>query len=202
MPAREKEYRRLPGVGTRGQGLVSVVAIRSRLWLGKDHLLCIDSQGFSEDYKRFYFRDIQAIILRRNAHGKMLNGGVGALGLIAAALGLVLFSAGSMIGAIVSASFAGFFLLVLLINVARGPTGVCHLRTAVQIEELPSLNRVRRARKVLNRIRPLIAEAQGRLDSEEIPVKMRELALAAAPTGADRLPMAAEGSNVPPRIAG
>ena len=36
----------------------------------------------------------------------------------------------------------------------------CTIRTAVQTEELPSLNRVRKADKVLARIRPLIESAQ------------------------------------------
>jgi hypothetical protein len=31
------------------------------LWLGEDHLLCVDSNGYAETYKRFYFRDVQAI---------------------------------------------------------------------------------------------------------------------------------------------
>jgi hypothetical protein len=50
-----------------------------------------------------------------------------------------------------------------------------HLRTAVQIEELPSLNRIRRTRRVLDRVRPLIVAAQGPLAPEEISGRMSEM---------------------------
>src|SRR6185503_16307515 len=53
-----KVYRRLPG---RESGLLSY----SRLWLGPDHLLLARTTFFSEEYKRFYFRDIQAIVMRK-----------------------------------------------------------------------------------------------------------------------------------------
>jgi len=46
-------YRRLPGNA-------AALASYHRLWLGPDHLLAVRSVGFSEEYKRFYFSDIQA----------------------------------------------------------------------------------------------------------------------------------------------
>src|SRR5438477_3941842 len=62
MPRDEKAYRRLPG---REAGLLSY----SRLWLGPDHLLLARTTFFSEEYKRFYFRDIQAFVIRKtNRH--------------------------------------------------------------------------------------------------------------------------------------
>src|SRR5262245_35805222 len=202
MAAKEKEYHRLPGVGMRGQGLVSAVAIRSRLWLGKDHLLGVDSQVFSEDYKRFYYRDIQGVILRKSPRGGVINGLFGGLAVIPTAIGVVTLSQGNTVGTVVAGSFAALFLLAMLINVAMGPTSVCHLRTAVQTEELPSLNRVRRARKVLDRLRPLIAQAQGQLSPEEISTKMQDLALASAPTTIQSSLLSGEDSNAPPRIVG
>jgi len=50
----------------------------------------------------------------------------------------------------------------------------------VQIEELPSLNRLRRTRAVMNRLRPMIAEAQGQLTPEEIQMKAAEAGQAAS----------------------
>jgi hypothetical protein len=47
-----------------------------------------------------------------------------------------------------------------VINSISGPTCRCHLTTAVQTNELPSLKRVARANRVLSRLRPLIAAAQ------------------------------------------
>jgi len=104
----------------------------------------------------------------------------------ATGMGIFLFSA------------AGFFGLPLLINILRGRTCRCFLRTAVQTEQLPPLSRVRRAQKVFARIRPLIAAAQGgELSPEMISARMREPvpSSARAPTaGADN------PGGVPPRL--
>ncbi len=159
--AKEREYQRLPGRAFRRYAVA--VAVRSRLWLGKDHLLLVDSPAYSEDYKRFYFRDIQAVTMRKTATGKIIN-------IILATVALfpllgafsVFFVSPRDIGlAIFWASIASFFLIFVLINSGFGPTCVCEIRTAVQTEEIPSLRRLWRARKVLRRIRPLILEAQG-----------------------------------------
>ncbi len=170
--AREKEYTRLPGAGLRGAGFSTAVAVRSRLWLGKDHLLCVDSMRFAEDYKRFYFRDIQALIIRKTERGKIWNIVFGALALPP----LIAALATTAEWRIVWGIMAGIFLTFVLVNTLYGPTCKCHLRTAVQTEELPSLRRLRVARKVLARLRPHIAAAQGELAPEEIPARMAELA--------------------------
>ncbi|MGD2187768.1 MAG: hypothetical protein PVI71_16670, partial [Desulfobacterales bacterium] len=49
------------------------------LWQGSDHLLQIYSRLGVEDYKRFYFNDIQAIITRKTDTGKIQNFVLGAL---------------------------------------------------------------------------------------------------------------------------
>jgi hypothetical protein len=98
------------------------------------------------------------------------------------------------LGEIVFFAFLGFvFAVPLLINNLLGPSCVCHLRTAVQTEELSSLNRLRRARKLLNRIRPLIAAAQGELSPGEIPARLR-----AAVGSADGTTMTPAVSAAPP----
>jgi hypothetical protein len=188
MAAKEKEYQRLWGQGVRWQGIYQ--AGRSRLWLGKDHLLCTQTLWYTQEYKRFYFRDIQAIIIRKTETGKIIN------------LVITTFTVLPLIGAIASSgdtsifwwSVAGFFGLILLINTIYGATCATHIRTAVQTEELPSVQRIRRANKLLARVRPLIAEAQGELNAAEIPARMEELARPASAT----TPAA---TNVPPVIA-
>jgi hypothetical protein len=179
MAAKQKEYVRLPGRGYRRQGVVSVTARRSRLWLGADHLLLLETQWYTEEYKRFYFRDIQAITIRKTDNGKYIN--LVWMSLAIPTLAGVIFSSGGwqVFWIIVTAIFGGF----LLLNALYGPTSVCHLRTAVQTEELPSLKRLRRARKVLARLRPLIAEAQGQFSPGEIAGRMAEMGSGIQPVG-------------------
>jgi hypothetical protein len=145
-----KPYERLPGKG-------SSLTAYHRLYLGADHLLAMESAGFMEGYRRFFFRDIQAFQITRTVRGRIANvvfgilagsailpASVAADGVAAAALGIV----------------GGVFALLLLVNVALGPTCRCQVQTPVQTYTLRSLNRLRSTRKVLARIQPLIEAAQ------------------------------------------
>jgi len=150
-------YRRLPG---RGRGAIENVS----LYLGPDHLLQVASSGFTESYRRFYFRDIQAISLRASLHGKVWNAIWGFLAFVPAVIGLQVANP----AALVWWSVACVFFLLLIINIARGPTCACQIRTAVQARALPSLNRLRRSSKVIAQLRPLIEAAQGTLPPEDL----------------------------------
>ena len=63
-------------------------------------------------------------------------------------------------------------------DVLFGPTASCSLRTAVQVEQLSALNRVRRAQKVLEIVKPLITAAQGSLSPEEVAAQMQARSIA------------------------
>jgi len=173
MAAKPKEYQRLRGQGVRRQGFlsVSVTARRVRLYLGRDHLLSVESQWFTEDYRRFYFRDIQSIIVRKTTNGRVTNLVLGVLALATGSAALIT-TEGFRIFWTILASVCAFF---LLLNAIGGPTCVCHLRTAVQMDEMPSLRRLWRARKIMKRLRSFIAEAQGTLAPEEISARMAQM---------------------------
>jgi hypothetical protein len=195
----EKEYERLTRARPRAKFAV-ISSGNSSLWMGKDHLLCIDTNGYTENYKRFYFRDIQAFLIRKTQRYTWwsLVTGVLAAGFLFPAA----FSSEIVLKYILGI-VGGLFSLVLVINLALGPSSACQLRTAVQIEELPSLNRLRRTRKVLDRLRPLIVAAQGALTPEEISRRVRELPVAetSPASGTSNLTSdALEDPNVPPRI--
>ena len=201
----EKEYQRLTRDQSRSQFAISFVS-RSSLWLGKDHLLCVDTSGYTETYKRFYFRDIQAVIIRATGRRAVWNWiwGVPAIIFLLSLFGSLPYAGAagpdSNLGEIVFFAFlTSIFAVALLINNLLGRACVCQLRTAVQIEDLPSLNRLRRARKVLGRIRPLITAAQGgQLSPENISHRMRtetQTSPAAAPAEG-----AADNPNAPPVI--
>lgn len=159
MTKQEKIYKRLPG---RKKGLIDI----HTLWQGPDHLLAIDSKRFSEDYKRFYYNDIQAIITRRTSRGKIYNLILGAFCIFFVLLAIP--SKGG--GAVFFMIMAGLFLLALLVNRLMGPTCVCHLQTAVRFERLPSLNRLKNAYKAVKILRPLIEKAQGSLTPEALEI--------------------------------
>ena len=149
-------YTRLPGRGLRREGFVALTRTWCSLWLADDHLLSVDNHLFSEDYKRFYFRDIQAIVMRKTLRGAVWNIVLGAL----TALWLMIMFAQNLREAPMAWLVVAAMLLALLINALRGPTCRCQLITAVHQETLPSLNRLKTANKVLDILRQRIRQAQ------------------------------------------
>ncbi len=73
MASEISTYQRLPG---KKKGFLIG---HHTLWQGPDHLLQIYSRLGVEDYKRFYFNDIQAIITRKTGTGRIQNIVIGAL---------------------------------------------------------------------------------------------------------------------------
>src|SRR5215207_7894328 len=150
-------YQRLPGAGSNGFLYV-------RLYRGQDHLLQVASSGFTETYKRFYFADIQAIVLQQTMTGRIGNVILGGLALTFFLISLAAEGAGS----IVVASIGVICLVLLASNALAGPTCICHVSTAVQRQKLGSLGRVRRARAVVEALRPEILRQQEAISREEI----------------------------------
>jgi hypothetical protein len=143
-------YKRLPGAASTWTGY-------HRLWLGPDHVLHVKTTTMNESYRRFFFADIQAITVRRTNLGKYFNAGFGGVFLLFALIGAQVPAPGW----IVLLSFGAPFLMLLLANTALGPTCATYVRTAVQNERVPALSRVRAANRFLERVRPLVAQAQG-----------------------------------------
>ena len=181
MAGPPKPYQRLPGTGNSAFEYVN-------LYQASDHLLQVSASGFTESYRRFYFRDIQSMVVRKSTHGKVWNAVWASIfGLLAA----IAFGSGGAAGAVCGA-VAGIFLLALAFNIARGPTCVCQVRTAVQTRTLPSLNRLRRASKVIARLKPIIEAAQDALPREEIASRLdaarRSLAVVVEPAATSLTP--------------
>src|SRR5215469_7002742 len=167
-PSSEIQYKRLARFRVR-TGL-------SSLWLGPDHILSVNSNGYVENYKRFYFRDIQAIIIQRTSRRAVWNGILAAplLGAVIGLLACLPFSE-NVVGAIICSVILAIILLFFVLNYILGVGCACHIRTAVQIQRLPSVRRVPYAKHVLETIRPLISAAQGgELSAEAVSTRMRE----------------------------
>ena len=153
MTGEPSAYRRLPG---KKKGFLIG---KHTLWQGADHLLQIYSRLGVEDYKRFYFDDIQAIITRKTIAGKIQNIVIAALAVLFCLFALT--SGGDW--SYFHGSMAAMILLFLLINVYKGPTCETVLLTAVQTEKLHSLHRLKTAQAVMDQLRSIIEQRQGRI---------------------------------------
>lgn len=176
MTGKLKEYQRLPGRGRTFLG-------SSTLWLGPDHLLAVDGRGYSENYRRFYYRDIQAIVTSRTSRWIAM---ASLFGLGVCAVGWGFFAA--------SFEFRPFWvipaiplLLLFILNLIYGPTCVCRITTAAQTVRLPSLTRASSARRALERIRARVEAEQGAW-AGEAPITDSQESVGEAPS-AQALPL-------------
>lgn len=145
---KNKPYKRFPGSRT--------FLAKDSLWLGQDHMLYVVMWFISEEYRRFYFKDIQAITIHRTPGFKRLN---------------ILFAilwAGALLAALASDSGVDIFFFVVtgiiavffIVHLLRGPTCECHIRTAVQNVKLTPLKREKKAKKVIKHLTALAIEEQ------------------------------------------
>jgi hypothetical protein len=156
MATQPKTFQRLPGRSTS-------VAEYYRVYAMPDHILSVTAAGFSENYRRFYYRDIQAIVVRKTDAGQTASVILGILVGLTALIWLspILNADSRNLGFIIFCAIAnGLFALPLVINILLGPTCHCYIKTAVQTDRLYAVGRLRTAQKFLDRIRPRIAEAQ------------------------------------------
>jgi hypothetical protein len=129
---------------------------RYSLWAGPDHLLYISGTTFSENYKRFYFQDIQSIIILKTAAWKVWNWLLGSLGVLFVLMAVSAEGAGVLPATIA----AGFMIVMVFINYLLGPTCACYIQTAVQKERLRSLSRIQKAQQIMDSLKPQIHNAQ------------------------------------------
>lgn len=138
-------------------------------WLAKDHLLVVEVVNYVERYRRFYFGDLQAVIVQENGVRRWSN-----VGLLVALLPILIWLFGTIEkagqsqwsepAALASIGVAGTISAVLVAgivaNFLRGRTCSVHLRTAVQTLKLRNVTRRTKADLLLASLTPRVAVAQ------------------------------------------
>ncbi len=141
------------------------------LWLGPDHLLLVSNTFGVERYRRWFFKDLQALIARRTARRLVWNLVVGG-----ASVFVALASAASFAKALtfsdhndampffvvsgIGAFGALVFFAIALANTALGPGCVVHVQTPFGVEKLTLPGRLNAFAKIADRLTPLIEAAQ------------------------------------------
>ena len=143
-------YRRLPGTA-------AAPLKRRTLYLGPDHVLSVRSLGYVQEYRRFYLREIQAIVLAESGNSWAYYFHASAVFLLVISLALVYSSH------LISAGLSGIGAALAFVLGMRTPNCACYLKTATTTERLPSLGRLSAARKTLAILEPLITQAQSDL---------------------------------------
>lgn len=134
------------------------VGLLSQLWLGPDHLLHVQSTGYTESYRRFYLRDIQCLLIVHTGRRTYL-----ALTLLVLLLIVAAIMAGVGSGGVGYAILVGAFLPFFLWNHLLGPGCRVVVVTAVHQESIPALSRLPRTRRIVAELTALIEAAQADL---------------------------------------
>ena len=159
-------YRRLPG-RTPWFRFGGVNAPSSSLWLGPDHLLKIDRSASRESYKRFYYRDIQAIVVEESSRRFTLTVfDIPVIGLIF--LLTMVLSSSAISGLPTALLLASPVIVGLVVNLALGRSSQARLVTAVGTEHLPSLSRLQRAAEALQQIGDEVTKVQGDVSTAQL----------------------------------
>lgn len=152
-----EQMRRLPGRSIRHFGLGFQ---RHQLWLTETHVLYREIFGYREDVKRFYYRDIQAIVSTPTSSWKTCSWIAGSLLVFLAICGGVSAYLGAMMPFALAWVLATVSLVILLGNFVLGPSCSTTLYTAAAEAPLYSLGRKRSAEKAIARISAMAQEAQ------------------------------------------
>jgi hypothetical protein len=127
------DYQPIPGLGS---GRASFrIATRASLYAGPDHLLVVHSNGYTEDYRRIFYRDIRYVVAQKS-HAQLIQ--IILSGVMLA--GLALFYLTPM-SKVLLTIFLLPFLIWLIVNLVRGATCRCSINTDVQTIELPTPRR-------------------------------------------------------------
>lgn len=164
MSSAPGKYRKLKARGWNWSG-------RARLWLGEDHLLEVHSTSFTEHYRRYFLRDIRAVVVERTRASMWWSIGSSVVLLLcgAAAAGLYLFGASRSDDAerIAMWIFGGCFaagallgLVGLVFQLIFGPSAACYIETTAGRRRLAAPSRLRPADRLLVELAPIVAAAQ------------------------------------------
>ncbi len=160
----DPNFTRLKKLGGRGYlGRVSY-------WLGVDHLLVVEVTNYNERYRRFYFRDIQAVIVQRNRNCMWGNIVAGVIAILPALGAVALLNDGEYAGASLVGGILVLIGVFIMANTLRGPMCSVHLRTAVQTQKLANIDRWQRAEFLIETLTPLIQSLQVSAGEAQSPI--------------------------------
>jgi hypothetical protein len=165
----EPSYRRLPG-RTPWFRFGGMSAPSTTLWLGPDHLLKVERGATRESYKRFFYRDIQAVVIQGASRGSSVSiFDIAVIVVIFLVTGAV--SQFSLTAAITGAILASPFVLGFGVNLALGPTSQALLVTAVGTEPLSCFSRLGRSAEALRLLAEEVGKVQGEVSTAQLATK-------------------------------
>ena len=140
----------------------------TKWYLSEDCLLAAKRTMYAVEYRRFYLRDLESVVVWPS---RFWLWRLVLPGLLFAALGAALWQ-----WATVGAIFVGVGLAWMATELALGPTAAARIRTTGASVDLPLVARTRRASKVLAKIDAAVRAARGGGEQPTAPVTSAQAA--------------------------
>lgn len=189
--ATPSDYIRLPGFGNAlPEGRL---AYRHRAYLASDHILLVRRARYGESYRRLYLDDIQAVFYAETDDARSFAVATFAGAICAAGLAAVFAQSplgAAAVGTVICGAVAVILVLALVINLLRGATARCWIRTSNGAAQVPNIGRLRVARRFAQAIEDAVAMRQGIVDRDRVDDHLSDL----------HAPLAGDGAIQPDRI--
>jgi len=149
------------------------------LWLADDHLLFVDRRLFTENYRRFRLSEIQSIVMVERTHFRIVQ--IAALVLTLALLVLVAMFPESREARIWWSVPLLMIGAAQIVDLVKGHYCRVVLRTAASTVPLKAISRMKKARRFLDTMEPLIAQAQAGIGPPAIPMQDENVVVSKPP---------------------
>jgi hypothetical protein len=161
-------FRKISRVGSLTSG--------TRWYLSHDCLLAAKRMMYSVEYRRFYLRDLESVVVWRNP---LWWWRLTVPTVVFVAFGLLFWQ---LIDGTFGAIVGGIGLFWALLELALGPTAKSRIRITGATIDLPLVMRTRRARKVLAKIDAAVRASRGVVEPPSAPATAVQFATSAIPT--------------------
>ena len=149
--------------------------ISSQLWKASDHLLLVSRTGATERYYRLFLTEIQGLQINHSPRGIWINIVGSLVSAMLLLIGLGMLSDGETEGFFVFLSMALPCLVVVIINLIKGTTVDCYIRTQSGLTRMGVVTRFRKADALMAAFHEWLDPVQGDLPED---ADVRYLALA------------------------
>lgn len=133
------------------------------VFVSKDHFLIASAKAYQEDYNRFFYDDIAALKIRVSKWQKLIMIIISICTVISGSIFAI--SLNDPTFAVVTGIIFGIFLIYTVVVLIQGPQSILVIKTLTTEKEFP-VGRLRFVKKVINKMRPFIEEAQGKVTPE------------------------------------
>ena len=147
------------------------------MWEGVDHVLCVKGTRFNEEYRRFYYGDIQAFLVENRARAG--SWGWWTVLLVVLAISVTAAVENDPPRSWIALVVVSVVVLIRL-EISLRRSCRCSIQTAVSREPLPSLFRRSAAAAAIGRLQTRITAEQGDLPAE-IPEQEEDVVAAIRP---------------------